>query len=117
MSAPHRIVVEDVPQRVRVRVNGETVADTTSARVLREAGLPPRYYLPTSDIRMELLEEVPGKHTTCPFKGVASYYSAAGAGSVAWTYPQAKDESAAVEGMICFYDERPEVALELETDG
>jgi len=113
VSAGHTIVVEELPQRVRVRVDGQEVADSVAAKVLHETCLPPRYYLPRSDVRMELLEHVPDKHTTCPYKGVASYFSVAGAGAVAWTYPQARDESQKVEGYVCFYDERPEVETEL----
>ncbi len=43
-------------------------------RILFETGLPPRYYIPPEDVRGEAL--VPSdKHTQCPYKGVASYYS------------------------------------------
>ena len=114
MSDAHTISVEDTAQRIRVRVNGEEVADTRRARVLFEAGLKPRYYLPREDVRMEALSEVEGKHTTCPYKGVAGYYSAAGADSIAWTYPQARDDSHPIEGYVCFYEDRPEVSLEID---
>ncbi len=115
MSEPHRVRVEDTNKRIRVRVNGDVVADTTRARILYEAGLRPRYYLPREHILMEALTEVAGKHTTCPLKGVADYYSASGADSIAWTYPRTKDDPHGIEGYLCFYTERPEV--ELEVDG
>ncbi len=41
-------------RHVRVRVDGEVVADSTNATVVFETGLPARYYLPKSDVRMDL---------------------------------------------------------------
>ena len=49
------IAVEPEPGRVTVRVDGVVVADSTSALVLTEGRLPPRHYLPVSDVKMELL--------------------------------------------------------------
>ena len=70
----HRITVSEPVVAVRVDVDGVVVAETTRARVLREGGLPPRYYVPRDDVRMELL--VSTEHsTTCPFKGDASYWT------------------------------------------
>lgn len=40
--------------RVTVRVDGVVVADSASAVVLTEGRLPPRHYLPASDVRMDL---------------------------------------------------------------
>lgn len=48
------IAVEPEPGRVTVRVDGVVVADSTSAVVLTEGRLPPRHYLPASDVQMEL---------------------------------------------------------------
>ena len=42
-------------RHVRVTVDGDVVADSTHATVLFETGLPARYYLPKSDVRMDLL--------------------------------------------------------------
>src|SRR5205807_9020882 len=52
-----RIDVLDTSRPVRVEVGGETVAETTRARVLYETGLPPRWYIPPDDVRSELLVE------------------------------------------------------------
>ena len=49
------IAVVPEPGRVTVRVGGMVVADSTSAVVLTEGQLPPRHYLPASDVRMDLL--------------------------------------------------------------
>ena len=40
---------------VRVEVDGVVIAETTSARLLFETGLPTRYYLPKTHVRMDLL--------------------------------------------------------------
>ena len=52
----HRVDVLDTSRHVRVSVNGETVADTHARRVLFETGLPPRWYIPPEDVRMDLLD-------------------------------------------------------------
>ena len=50
------IAVVQEPGQVTVRVGGVIVADSTSALVLTEGRLPPRRYLPVSDVKMELLQ-------------------------------------------------------------
>ena len=113
----HRIDVLNTSRRIRVCVNGEEVADSTGARILYETGLPPRYYLPREDVRMDLLDEVPGKETGCAYKGFAGYFSAAGAESIAWTYPDPRRDGELIAGRICFFQERPEVSLEIDGVG
>ena len=48
------IAVAPEPGRVTVRVGGVVVAESDAALVLTEGKLPPRHYLPTSDVRMDL---------------------------------------------------------------
>ena len=53
---PHtRVDILQSSRHVRVEVDGETVADSHQPRLLFETGLPPRYYLPKTDVRMDLL--------------------------------------------------------------
>ena len=42
-------------RHVRVEIDGVTVADSRQPRILFETGLPPRYYVPLTDLRMDLL--------------------------------------------------------------
>ncbi len=49
------IAILPEPGRVTVRVDGVVVADSTAAVVLTEGRLPPRHYLPASDVMTELL--------------------------------------------------------------
>ena len=73
VSPAHQLYLEPFHPRVRVLVAGEVVADTTSARLLFETGLPPVIYLPMSDVLGGAL--VASATTThCPFKGDASYH-------------------------------------------
>lgn len=48
------IAVVPEPGRVTVRIGGVVVAESNSALVLTEGKLPPRHYLPVSDVRMDL---------------------------------------------------------------
>jgi uncharacterized protein (DUF427 family) len=69
--------VEPVPERLRVIVDGEVIAETTNGlRVLETAGAPV-YYFPPADVRSDRL--VPSSHGSfCEWKGSASYMSFAG---------------------------------------
>ncbi|MDH4171401.1 MAG: DUF427 domain-containing protein [Acidimicrobiia bacterium] len=103
-------------RHVRVRLDDVIVADSTRPTVLYETGLPPRYYLPKGDVRMDLLTPS-DRSTACPYKGWASYWSVAIGEAVhedvAWSYRTPLPESAGIAGLVCFYDER----VEIEVDG
>src|ERR1700751_595109 len=68
------LYLEPTPKRIRVEEDGETIADSRNAMMLHESGLQPVYYFPPEDVRVDLLEPT-DKHTHCPKKGDASYYS------------------------------------------
>ncbi len=111
-----RIDVLPTSRHVRVLVDGEVVADTARASVLYETGLPPRYYIPKTDVRMDLL--APTATTTgCPYKGFANYWSVTVGGTthqdLAWGYRTPLPESTGIAGLVCFYNER----VDLEIDG
>lgn len=103
-------------RQVRVVINGETVADTQRPSLLFETGLPTRYYIPREDVRMELLESAKST-TSCPYKGVASYWSAKAGGEVfhniVWSYPDPIPECPKIKGLLCFYNEK----VDLYVDG
>jgi uncharacterized protein (DUF427 family) len=111
-----RIDILPSSRHVRVEVNGETVAESRAPRILFETGLPPRYYLPLTDVRLDLLERS-GTVTSCPYKGDATYWSVKAGGVVVkdlvWTYRTPLPESQKVAGMACFYNER----VDLYVDG
>lgn len=106
-----RIDVLRSSRHVRVALGGETVADTRRPSLLFETHLPTRYYIPRMDVRMDLL--VPSDtHSRCPYKGVASYWSANVNGQtftdVVWTYPVPIPECPKIEQLLCFFNERVE---------
>ena len=96
-------------RRVEVFAGGEKVADSTSPVVLLEPGHPLRYYLPKTDIRMEMLRSTETA-SRCPYKGRANYYSVeTGSGlleDAAWCYKYPTTEVAGVAGLVCFFNER-----------
>jgi uncharacterized protein (DUF427 family) len=102
---------------VRVEVDGVTVADSVRPVILFETGLPPRYYLPLSDIRTELLTPTETL-THCPYKGTAGYWAVdTGHGThadLAWVYRTPLPESQKIAGLACFYDEKADVYLDGE---
>ena len=111
----HRINVLPSSRRVVVRVGGETVAESARPRILYETGLPPRYYLPAEDVRLDLLGDADGLTTGCAYKGWARYLDAAGAEAVAWVYDEPLRDGEPIRGLVCFFQERDEV--EVEVDG
>jgi uncharacterized protein (DUF427 family) len=103
-------------RRVRVFFDDLVLADSTSPRLLFETGLPTRYYLPRTHVRMDLLERSPTV-THCPYKGRAETWSVRVGETLhedlAWSYPAPLPESQKVAGLIAFYDEK----LDIEVDG
>ena len=107
----HRIDIVRSSRHVRVELDGETVAESDRARLLFEPPLPVRYYLPPDDVRSDLLRPS-ATRTFCAYKGQASYWSAAGADDIAWTYPQPLREAAEVADHYAFFNERVDVSVD-----
>jgi uncharacterized protein (DUF427 family) len=101
-------------RHVRVEVDGVTVAESCSPRILFETHLPPRYYLPVTDIRMDLLR--PSETVTrCPYKGAATYWSVEIDGKryedLVWIYRTPLPESQKIAGLACFYNEKVDLFI------
>jgi len=105
----HPITIAPTPQRVRIRLGGEVVAETTRALTLQEASYPPVQYIPREDARMDLLTRTP-RSTHCPYKGDASYYSIAAGGRQAenavWSYEAPYPAMTQIAGYLAFYPDR-----------
>jgi uncharacterized protein (DUF427 family) len=99
----HRITVEQGTEHVRVVRDGLLLAESRRPLLLRETGLPVRYYIPPGDVHTELLTPS-ATHTHCPFKGDADYWSLADAPDLVWAYPEPKAEVTEIKGHFCFYD-------------
>jgi len=111
-----RVDILGSSRTVRVEMDGVTVAESSQPRILFETGLPPRYYLPLSDLRRDLLRPSDTR-TQCPYKGTAGYWSV-DTGTrlhkdVVWIYRTPLPESQKIAGMACFYNER----VDLYVDG
>jgi uncharacterized protein (DUF427 family) len=107
-------------RRVRVVIDGVTAAESTHPTLLFETGLPARYYLPKTDVRMDLLTPTDNV-THCPYKGTARYWSArvgdTTVENIAWSYPTPLPESIKLAGLVAFYNEHVDIWVdgELET--
>jgi uncharacterized protein (DUF427 family) len=103
-------------RHVRVDVAGVTIADSGSSRLLFETGLPPRYYLPTPHVRLDLL--IPTDTVThCPYKGRAEHWSVRTPDGevhpdLAWSYRAPLPESQKIAGLIAFYDEKVDIHVD-----
>ena len=112
----HRIDVRRTSRHVVVKVGDETVADTRRARVLFETGLPPRWYIPPEDVRMDLLEESDSS-SVCAYKGTASYWSMGDEDDIVWTYRDPETEVLPIKDHLAFYNERAEIEVDGEVEG
>ena len=69
------------------------------------SGLSARYYLPLTDVRMDLLRSS-DTQTHCPYKGTAA--------DIVWIYRTPLPESQKVAGLACFYNETVDIYLDGE---
>ena len=105
----HRVDVVRSARTIEAVLEGTVLARTSSAVFLFETGMPTRYYIPKSDIRMDLLEESASR-TQCPYKGTARYWTAAMGGKtwpdLAWSYEDPLPECPRIKGLVCFYADK-----------
>jgi uncharacterized protein (DUF427 family) len=105
----YKVTLEQSPRRVRVRFNGDTIADSTNAHLLFETRHLPVYYFPRADVRMDLLTPTE-HHTFCPYKGAASYWTihvgGRSAENAVWGYPDPYDEVPQLKDFVAFYWDR-----------
>ena len=102
---------------MRVRFNGEVIADSRDALRLDESSYPPVYYLPRRDVKMERL--IRTSHTThCPHKGDATYFSVCNGQTVrnaVWSYERPYEPVKAIRELLAFYPDK--VAIEIGAPG
>lgn len=81
--------------------NGVILAESDATIVVEG-----NHYFPPESVRREYLQES-GTHTTCFWKGIASYYSVVVDGNinkdVAWYYPQPKDAAREITNYVAFW--------------
>lgn len=109
----HRIDVLQSSRHVRVSAAGTVIAESTRPQILYETGLPPRYYLPREDVRLDLLEPSTTK-TACAYKGRTTQYWSLNGRDVAWMYDAPSPEVARIAGLIAFFNERVDITVDGE---
>jgi len=81
--------------------NDATIAESDETIVIEG-----NHYFPPDTITSEHLQPS-DKHTTCPWKGEASYYDVVVNGEVnkdaAWYYPEPKAAAAEIKGYLAFW--------------
>ena len=111
-----RVEILPSSRHVRIELEGVTIAETAKPTLLFETGLPTRYYLPKTHVRLDLL--VPSDTAShCPYKGQAEYWSIRLDDEIrpdiAWSYRTPLPESQKIAGLISFYPDK----VELHVDG
>ncbi len=109
-----RIDLRQSSRNVRIELDATVLAETTSAMLVFETGLPVRYYLPRADVRVGLIPSQ--TRSACAYKGVASYWSAEVGDTLiedlAWTYQAPLREVTDLVDLICFFDEKSDLILD-----
>jgi uncharacterized protein (DUF427 family) len=104
--------LEPVP-RIRVRLGGETIVDTTHGYVVHEGTLSDRYYVPPGDVRGTLTPTTDGAH--CPWKGERRHLDLAAGGQTiakaAWTYYETTPVCAPITDFVAFYANKLDIEV------
>lgn len=81
--------------------NGQVIAESDRCEMVEG-----NHYFPPEAVKRALLQPS-DTHSTCHWKGVASYYDVVVGGEVnkdaAWYYPDAKPEAKNIEGYVAFW--------------
>jgi uncharacterized protein (DUF427 family) len=106
----HRVDVRRSSRQVRIELDGRVLAETSSPSLVFETNLPTRFYLPREDVTVELKPSE--SHTSCAYKGVASYWSVDGEEDLVWGYEDPLPDGAGLKGLVAFYDDRVDVIVD-----
>ncbi|BGP37498.1 hypothetical protein JCM10450v2_001403 [Rhodotorula kratochvilovae] len=93
---------------VTAKLNGTLLASSDSTVVVEGN----HQYFPPDSIEKQYFEPS-NTHTTCPWKGVASYHNVRVGETVvpdaAWYYPSTYDKAKEIEGYVAFYKNKVDV--------
>lgn len=88
-------------QRVRATWNGATLAESSNTVVVEG-----NHYFPVADVNREHLRQSES-HTTCHWKGIASYYDVVAGDQVnrdaAWYYADPSQAAAQIKDCVAFW--------------
>jgi uncharacterized protein (DUF427 family) len=109
MSTDHPITIKPAGGRVVVRWRGKTIVDTARALELKEHVYPVVFYVPRADADMSVFKRTEHE-TTCPYKGVANYFSLSSGddleANAVWTYETPKADVAEIREHLAFYPDK-----------
>ena len=81
--------------------NGQVIAESDKTVVVEN-----NHYFPADSMKKEFFQDS-STHTTCGWKGVASYYNVVVDGKenkdAAWYYPNTKDAANNIKGYVAFW--------------
>lgn len=81
--------------------NNQVIAESDQTIVVEN-----NHYFPKESVKAELLKPS-DTHTTCPWKGLASYYTIEVDGQqnkdAAWYYPEPKEAAAQIKNYVAFW--------------
>ena len=81
--------------------NGEIIAQSDDTIVIEG-----NHYFPPGSLKNDFFKQS-GTHSTCPWKGLASYYSIEVNGTTnndaAWFYPDPSDKAKEIKGYVAFW--------------
>ncbi len=100
------ITLSKAPGTYSIRAAGAVLGESSDVVELSEGGLGAVLYVPREDLAMAFFEKT--EHTTtCPHKGVASYYTIeAKSGPIknaAWSYEEPHSAMTPIQGHLAFY--------------
>jgi uncharacterized protein (DUF427 family) len=111
----HRVDCLRSHRPLRVEAGGTILVDTAETMVVYETALEPRVYVDRRHVRVELTRSQ--LHTYCPYKGIATYWSAVVDDvvlpDVAWSYENALPESTRLQHLLSFDEQRVGVLHDL----
>ena len=81
--------------------NNQVIAESDATVVVEN-----NHYFPRSSVKKEFLKDS-ATHTTCPWKGIASYYTLTVDGQenkdAAWYYPETRPAATEIKDYIAFW--------------
>jgi len=82
--------------------NGQIIAESDKTEVVED-----NHYFPPDSVKREFLKPS-NTHSTCPWKGEASYYDIEVDGQLnkdaAWYYPEPKEEAKNIKEYVAFWN-------------
>jgi uncharacterized protein (DUF427 family) len=103
---------------VSVGIDGIDLARSSSTMMVFETGLPTRYYFNRTEVRFDHLVRS-DTVTACPYKGRTSDYWSFRLGDdilpdIAWAYDFPTRQLLPIAGLIAFYNEKADIAVDGE---